>query len=175
MTVISQQQVDGKLALENLNEQIRICRKCRLWQGALNAVPGEGPTNAKVILVGQNPGAEEDKTGRPFVGRAGRFLNTVLTKNGIKREEIFITNIVKHITPANRKPFPDEIEACEPYLATQVETIKPKVIVLMGAVAGQAKRKGSVTYIETVHPSAAMRFPKMRGKFEADFHHLKDY
>lgn len=175
MTVISQQQVDGKLALENLNEQIRTCRKCRLWQGALNAVPGEGPTDPKVMLVGQNPGAEEDKTGRPFVGRAGKYLNKVLAKNGIKRDEIFITNIVKHITPANRKPFPDEIEACEPYLATQIETIRPKVIVLMGAVAMQAKRKGDLTYIETVHPSAAMRFPKLRAKFEADLHRLKNY
>src|SRR3972149_11688685 len=101
--------------MDDLNEQIRKCRKCRLWQGAKNAVPGEGPDTIRVMLVGQNPGAEEDKAGRPFVGRAGKFLNRVLAKNGIDREEMFVTNIVKHVTPKNRKPLPDEISACVPY------------------------------------------------------------
>jgi uracil-DNA glycosylase family 4 len=161
------------LALEKLDEQIKTCRKCRLWQGAKNEVPGEGPLQAKLMLVGQNPGAEEDKTGKPFVGRAGKFLNKVLAKNGIKREELFVTNLVKHVTPKNRKPLPDEIAACAPYLETQVNAIKPKIVVLMGAVAWQAPRVEGVTYVETYHPSAAMRFTKMRKKFEEDFRVLK--
>ncbi len=121
------------------------------------------------MLVGQNPGAEEDKTGRPFVGRAGKFLNKVLAANGVRREEVFITNIVKHTSPQNRKPFADEIEACVPYLTAQIKLIKPQIVVLMGAVAWKAPRIEGVEYVETVHPSAAMRFTKMRKRFEADF------
>lgn len=126
------------------------------------------------MLVGQNPGAEENKTGRPFVGRAGKFLNKVLAKNGIIREELFVTNIVKHVTPKNRKPSPDEIAACAPYLEAQVNAIKPKIIVLLGVVAWQAPRVEGVEYIETYHPSAAMRFTKIRKKFEEDFRVLKE-
>jgi uracil-DNA glycosylase family 4 len=161
------------LKIEQLNEQIKNCRKCRLWQGAKKAVPGEGPLDAKVMLVGQNPGAEEDKTGRPFVGRAGKFLNKVLAENGFNREDLFVTNIVKHTSPKNRKPLPDEIAACAPYLEEHIKMIKPKIVVLMGAVAWQAPRVESVEYVETYHPSAAMRFSKMRKKFEEDFKALK--
>ena len=161
------------MTLNELNEQIRNCRKCRLWQCARNAVPGEGPATAKVMLVGQNPGAEEDKTGRPFVGRAGKFLNKVLIENGINREEVFVTNVVKHVTPNNRKPFPDEVEACLPYLITQIKEIKPKIVVLMGAVAWQTPRLEGEEYVETYHPSVAMRFSKIRKKFEEDFAALK--
>jgi len=161
------------LKLEQVNEQIKNCRKCRLWQGAKNAVPGEGPFTAKAMLVGQNPGAEEDKTGRPFVGRAGKFLDKVLAKNGFNREELFVTNIVKHTSPNNRKPLPDEIAACAPYLEEQIKTIKPKIVVLMGAVAWLAPRVEGVKYVETYHPSAAMRFTKMKKKFEEDFKALK--
>ena len=161
------------MGLEQLYDEIRKCRKCRLWQDAENAVPGEGPLNTKVMLVGQNPGVEEDKTGRPFVGRAGKFLNKVLAKNGLNREELFVTNIVKHTSPKNRKPLPDEIEACSPYLLAQVKTIKPKMVVLMGTVAWQAPRVEGVEYVETYHPSAAMRFTKMRKRFEEDFSALK--
>ena len=162
------------MTLKKLNEQIKNCRKCRLWQGAKNGVPGEGPFHAKVMLVGQNPGEEEDKTGRPFVGRAGKFLNKVLAKNGINREELFVTNLVKHVTPKNRKPSPDEIAACAPYLVAQVSAVKPKIVVLMGAVAWQAPRVEGIEYFETYHPSAAMRFTKMRKKFEEDFSSLKE-
>jgi uracil-DNA glycosylase len=159
--------------LEELEMQICSCRKCRLWKGAKHAVPGEGPRDARLMLVGQNPGKEEDETGKPFVGRAGKFLNAVLAENGINRNEVFITNIVKHATPGNRKPFQDEVEACLPYLKTQVETIKPKTVVLMGAVALQTPRFEGVEYVETVHPSAAMRFPKMRKRFLEDFAGLR--
>jgi DNA polymerase len=101
-------------------------------------------------------------------------LNAVLAKNGIRREELFITNLVKHVTPNNRKPLPDEIAACAPYLAAQVDMTKPKLVVLMGAIAWQAPRAKCVAYVETYHPSAAMRFTKMRKKFEDDFRVLKE-
>lgn len=161
------------MTLTELNEQVRKCRKCRLWKDAKNAVPGEGPSNAKVMLVGQNPGAEEDKTGKPFVGKAGKFLNKVLAENGFNREDLFITNLVKHTSPKNRKPLPDEMAACIPYLEEQIKTIKPKLVVLMGTVAWQAPRVRGVEYVETVHPSAAMRFTKMRKRFLEDFSALK--
>ena len=153
------------MALEDLNLQIYGCKKCRLWQGAKHGVPGEGPLNAKVMLVGQNPGADEDETGRPFVGRAGKFLTKVLAENGIKREDVFITNIVKHISPQNRKPYPDEVAACLPYLNTQISVIKPKIIVLLGASAKDTPRLEGIEYMQVIHPSAAMRFNNMREKF----------
>jgi uracil-DNA glycosylase len=162
------------MALIKLNEQIQKCRKCRLWQGAHNAVPGEGPLNAKVMLIGQNPGAEEDKTGRPFMGRAGKYLDKVLTKTGFCRNNLFVTNVVKHISPKNRKPFPDEIAACMPYLLEQIQKIKPKIIVLMGTVAWQVPRVAGIEYVETYHPSAAMRFAKMKKRFETDFSRLSE-
>lgn len=161
------------MTLVELNERIRKCRKCRLWKEAKTAVPGEGSLNAKVMLVGQNPGAEEDKTGKPFVGRAGKFLNKVLAESGFSREELFITNLVKHKSPNNRKPLPDEIAACIPYLEEQIKAIKPKVVVLMGTVAWQAPLVKDVEYVKTIHPSAAMRFTKMRKRFEEDFSVLK--
>ena len=128
-------------------------------------MPGEGPLNAKVMLVGQNPGADEDETGRPFVGRAGKFLTKMLSENGIKREEVFITNIVKHVSPRNRKPYPDEVAACLPYLKTQISILKPKIIVLLGAAAKDTPRLEGIEYIQVIHPSAAMRFTKMGDKF----------
>ncbi len=160
------------MEFSDLNAQIICCRRCRLWKGAKCAVPGEGPVNARLMLVGQNPGGEEDKMGKPFVGRAGKFLNKVLAANGINREEVFVTNIVKHLTPDNRVPLPDEIAACVPYLVEQLDLIKPKLVVLMGKVAWQTPRMEGVVFVETVHPSAAMRFAKMRGRFLQDFRAL---
>jgi uracil-DNA glycosylase len=155
------------LAIEELNYQIYDCKKCRLWQGAKHGVPGEGPLNANVMVIGQNPGTEEDETGRPFVGRAGKFLTKVLAENGIKREDLFITNIVKHVSPQNRKPYPDEVEACLPYLTAQISVIKPKIIILLGASAKDTPRFVGIEYIQIIHPSAAMRFTNMGEKFKA--------
>jgi DNA polymerase len=153
------------MSLEELNMQVYACRKCRLWKSAKHGVPGEGPTNAKIMLIGQNPGAEEDETGRPFVGRAGKFLTKTLAEYGIKREDVFITNIVKHVSPQNRKPLSGEVEACLPYLTKQISVIKPKIIVLLGASAKDTLRMAGIEYVEVIHPSAAMRFEKMRMKF----------
>jgi DNA polymerase len=160
------------IVFEELNTQIYSCRKCRLWQSAKHAVPGEGPLDAKVMIIGQNPGAEEDETGRPFVGRAGKYLAKTLSEFGVKREEVFITNVVKHVSPQNRKPFPDEVAACLPYLITQIQEIRPKLIVLLGASAKETPREDGIEYFEIIHPSAAMRFTKMRERFRAQIEHL---
>ena len=115
--------------------------------------------------MGQNPGADEDESGRPFVGRAGKYLTKTLVEFGIKREEVFITNIVKHVSPKNRKPYDDEVRACLPYLVTQINMIKPEIMVLLGASAKETPRIEGIEYIQIIHPSAAMRFTKMREKF----------
>lgn len=162
------------MALEEISNQVYGCRKCRLWQTAKHGVPGEGPKNATVMLVGQNPGGEEDEVGRPFVGRAGKFLTKALAENGIPRETLYITNIVKHVSPQNRKPLPDEVDACLPYLKAQINLIKPKIIVLLGASAKQTPRVEGIRYIEVIHPSAAMRFTKMREKFRAQIAELAE-
>ena len=154
------------MALEELNNQVYVCRKCRLWQGAKHGVPGEGPINAKIMVVGQNPGAEEDETGNPFVGRAGKYLTKVLRENGSKREDLYITNIVKHVSPKNRAPYSDEITECLPYLIEQIDIIRPKKILLLGTAARQTPRIEGVEYFEIIHPSAALRFPKLGKKFE---------
>ena len=153
------------MSVEEFNMQIYDCRKCRLWQGAKHGVPGEGPLNAKLMLVGQNPGADEDEAGRPFVGRAGKFLTKTLAENGIKREDTFITNIVKHVSPKNRKPFDDEVRSCLPYLIAQIRFVKPEIIVLLGESAKETPRMDGIEYIQIIHPSAAMRFTKMGEKF----------
>jgi uracil-DNA glycosylase len=155
--------------LEELNSRIRNCKRCRLWENTRNAVAGEGNLNAKVMLIGQNPGQKEDETGRPFVGRSGIYLDKVLQKNHLERKSFFITSIVKHASPGNRPPRPDEIVACVPYLEEQIKLIKPEIIVLMGKIAWKLSRQSDIEYIETFHPAAAMRFSKLRKKFEIDF------
>jgi uracil-DNA glycosylase len=155
------------MAMEETNLQVYACRKCRLWETAKHGVPGEGPLNATVMFVGQNPGADEDESGRPFVGRAGKYLTKTLAEYGVKREDVYITNIVKHTSPKNRAPYPDEVVACLPYLLKQIYIIKPKIIVLLGASAKGTPRVAGIEYVEVVHPSAAMRFTKMREKFRS--------
>jgi uracil-DNA glycosylase family 4 len=158
--------------MEEINIQIYGCRKCRLWQGAKHGVPGEGSVTAKVMLVGQNPGGDEDEVGRPFVGRAGKYLTKTLAEYGIKRDDVFITNIVKHVSPQNRKPFVDEVAACLPYLTAQINFIKPQIIALLGASAKDTPRIKGIKYFEIIHPSAAMRFTKMREKFRVQIAEL---
>ena len=160
------------MSLKEMQLHIYCCKKCRLWQGTKHAVPGEGPSTVKIMFVGQNPGADEDETGRPFVGRAGKYLTKTLAEFGIKREEVFITNIVKHVSPENRKPYPDEVAACLPYLIAQIRIIEPKIIVLLGASAKETPRQQGIEYVEVVHPSAAMRFTKMRERFRTQIEQL---
>ena len=125
------------------------------------------------MVIGQNPGETEDEEGRPFVGASGRFLNTILKRNGIERRDIYVTNVVKCKTPQNRKPTRQEIAACLLGLEAEIKKIKPKVILLMGEVAWQAPRLEGIHYIETYHPAAAVRFPRFRKKFEEDVAKIK--
>lgn len=134
-----------------------------------NIVPPEGPVPARVMLIGQNPGREEVKQGRPFVGRSGRYLNRVLAENNIRRADIFVTSVVKEPTPNNRRPTTREIAFWMPTLVDEINRVKPQIIVLMGQVAWQTPRVDGIEYIETYHPAAAMRFPAIRHRFEADF------
>jgi uracil-DNA glycosylase family 4 len=124
--------------LDHIHSRIMLCQICDLAIGRTKAVPGEGPCRSKIMLIGEAPGAEEDITGRPFVGRDGRLLDRSLNLAGIKRSDVFITSVIKCRPPANRKPKSTEIESCHPYLQYQIDLIHPKVIGLMGNVAAKA-------------------------------------
>lgn len=171
---------DDLVALTTLDEiavRVRACRSCGLCTYRTNAVPGEGNPQARLMLVGEGPGATEDSTGRPFVGQAGSLLNGILEAIEVPRESVYITNIVKCRPPQNRKPLPDEIAACMPYLQRQLEIIRPKVILALGGTAGEAmlgvrKSLGELrnkvhTYngiplVVTYHPAALLRNPNWK-------------
>jgi len=172
--------------LNQIAAEVRVCSLCPLSQSRTQAVPGEGPPNAQIMFIGEGPGFHEDRTGRPFVGAAGKFLDELLSLAGLKREEVFITNIVKCRPPANRDPHPEEIEACQPYLDRQIALIKPKVIVTLGrysmarylpnarisAIHGQARRVGGQWVVAMYHPAAALHQMALRQDIEADFRKL---
>jgi DNA polymerase len=163
-------------SLKIIEQEVYDCRKCRLYKNTNHGVPGEGPKNAKIFFIGQAPGAQEDKTGHPFVGRSGKYLTKQLEESGIHRDKVFITGVAKHYPPRNRAPKKDEIAACKPFLLRQLAIIKPKIVVLMGKTAETIKNESILknkAVITTVHPSAAMRFPKMAAKMKRDFQRLK--
>lgn len=162
-------------SLKLIAEEINKCKKCPLHEGTNCAVPGEGPQTAKLFIIGQAPGAQEDKTGRPFIGRAGKYLTMMLDKIGIKREDVFITSTVKHFPPKNRPPTDEEMNACRPYLLRQLEAVNPKIVLLLGNSAKSVKQhiKGKII-VEAIHPSAAMRFKKMAQRMDKEFLRLKE-
>ena len=175
-------------SLFSLAEEIRKCTACPLWKNTTLAVPGEGSRGAKIMIVGEAPGEEEDRQGFPFVGRSGKVLDRMLEISGLDRKQVFITNAVKHRPPQNRAPQASEIKVCkELLLDKQIEILKPKLIVVLGGVALKALlKKGSVEklhgkimeknkqqYFVAFHPSAALRFPETRNKMEEDFRKLK--
>ncbi|MFA4890351.1 MAG: uracil-DNA glycosylase [Candidatus Paceibacterota bacterium] len=121
-----------KELLENLNKEMLACSKCALRAGCSRVVPGEGSAEAEIMFIGEGPGKKEDELGRPFVGAAGKFLDEMLTSIKLKREDIYIANIVKCRPPENRDPLPEEIEACWPWLLEQIKIIEPKLIVFLG-------------------------------------------
>ncbi len=162
--------------LESLEGEIRLCTRCDLHTVANKAVPGEGPADAEVMLVGEAPGFNEDKQGRPFVGAAGRFLEELLGAAGLKREEVYITNVVKHRPPNNRDPLPNELAACLPWLERQIEIINPRFIVTLGRfslgtffpgsmiskVHGEVREKDGRFFFAMYHPAAALHQEKLR-------------
>ena len=123
---------ERRAALEAVAAEVRICTRCRLADGRMNAVPGEGSPDTEVVLIGEGPGANEDRLGRPFIGRAGDLLTKLLASIGWRREDVFITNVVKCRPPDNRDPQPDEVAACAPYLRRQLEILDPALIVTLG-------------------------------------------
>jgi uracil-DNA glycosylase family 4 len=123
---------ERRQALEAIADEVRVCTRCRLSEGRTKAVPGEGDPDTEVVFVGEGPGFNEDREGRPFVGRAGALLVQLLGSIGWRREEVFITNVVKCRPPDNRDPQPDEIAACAPYLRRQLEVLDPAVVVTLG-------------------------------------------
>jgi DNA polymerase len=128
---------ESEVELKKLADQICQCQKCPLGTLRTNAVPGEGDPNARIIFVGEGPGADEDAQGRPFVGRAGKLLDKIITACGLERGEVWIGNILKCRPPENRDPRPEEIVACLPYLQRQIELINPEIIVALGAHAAR--------------------------------------
>ena len=168
--------------LEILHNQIQTCTLCKLHAGRTNAVPGEGPAHADIMFIGEGPGFHEDKQGRPFVGAAGRFLEELLESIGFKREQVFITNVVKCRPPANRDPETDEIEACRGYLDRQIELIQPKMVVTLGRfsmaryftnakisqIHGKPKKMDGVIYYPMYHPAAALHQPSLRRTVQED-------
>lgn len=176
-----------KKRLEELHDVIRQCTLCPLHETRTNAVPGEGPVTSRVMLVGEAPGAREDESGRPFVGKSGDLLTSMLQEIGLSRDEVFITSILKSRPPRNRTPTQAEIRACRPYLEQQIEIINPEVIVLLGGVAissligpwkvseahGRFYETNNRTYFMTYHPAAALRFPKIKTAMKEDLKILK--
>ena len=164
-------------SLDEIAEKVRKCTRCPLYETATNAVPGEGDPKAKLVCVGEAPGAKEDETGRPFVGQAGQLLTKILEAIDLTREQVFICNVLKHRPPANRNPSPEEVSACSPYLLRQLELLQPRVILALGTFAaqtllqtatpigklrGQVHRYYGVPLIVTYHPAALLRNPSWK-------------
>lgn len=160
-----------------LANQIRKCKLCPLWKSRKHAVPGEGSAKARIMFIGEAPGVQEDLTGKPFVGASGKFFDALLKKNKIARKKCFVTSIVKCKPAKNRTPKPSEAGICvQEFLAKQIRLIKPKTIVLLGAVAKKYTPKELLKnkkVIATHHPAAGRRFPKSRKKMERDFKRIK--
>ena len=182
---------------EALEQEILTCTRCRLSGGRTHAVPGEGPVPARILLVGEAPGEKEDRSGRPFAGRAGAVLNRLLASIGLSRNDVFITSILKCRPPENRDPKGDEIAACKPFLDRQIALLRPFVIVPMGRfsagvimgqfgvpggriseIHGTAFRAeaphGPVVIFPVYHPAVVTHNPPLRRELEADFRKLND-
>jgi len=164
-------------SLEAVAERIHASECCALCANRTNAVPGEGNPHAGLVFVGEGPGATEDATGRPFVGQAGKLLDDIIAAIGLRREDVYITNVVKCRPPQNRTPLPDEIAACMPFLRRQLALLKPKVIVALGATAaaalldtrkslgdlrGKVHSYGGFPLVVTYHPAALLRNPNWK-------------
>ncbi|MGA7910710.1 MAG: uracil-DNA glycosylase [Candidatus Dormiibacterota bacterium] len=169
---------------------MRSCKNCGLHATRTQAVPGAGPCPADVMIVGEAPGFNEDRQGEPFVGAAGKLLDTLLARISLSRSEVFITNVLKCRPPMNRDPMPNEAEACSPYLARQLELIKPKVVLILGRhalerlmpgqgsisrVHGSLIKRGDVAYVPLYHPAAALHNGSLVGDLEHDFDLVRQY
>lgn len=174
---------------QTLVKDVLNCRKCALAQGRNAVVFGEGNKNADIMFIGEGPGAEEDRQGRPFVGKAGQLLDKMIGVLGLKREDVYIANIVKCRPPCNRDPKPEEQECCLAYLKAQVAFIKPKIIVCLGRISakklidenlsitqsrGKWVEKKGFYIIPTYHPAALLRDPSKKGEAYQDLLAIKE-
>lgn len=172
--------------LKQVAQEVTVCKKCVLFNSRKRSVPGEGPANAAILFIGEGPGFHENESGRPFVGQAGKFLEELLASIGMKRDDVFIANVVKCHPPGNRDPLPEELEACGDYLERQIQTIDPQVIVTLGrfsmarflpaakisSVHGQSFQVGGRLVVPMFHPAAALHQPSLRPLLERDFARL---
>jgi uracil-DNA glycosylase len=176
-------------ALDTLAQQISVCTKCDLYKGRTKAVPGEGPTHAEIMLIGEGPGANEDKQGRPFVGASGKFLDQLLAQAGVTRADVWITNVVKCRPPGNRDPQTIEVETCTTnYLDNQIKIVNPSIIVTLGRhsmsrfipdakitqIHGQMQKIGRRFIIPMFHPAAALHQVQIRPMLLEDFAKLPE-
>ncbi|MBW6440953.1 uracil-DNA glycosylase [Patescibacteria group bacterium] len=176
------------MTLEELNKQIIKCEKCKLCKTRLNVVCGFGNEKSEILFIGEAPGRNEDEAGLPFVGSAGKILDEMLQSINFKREDIYITNVVKCRPPKNRDPKPDEVDSCREWLDFQVEIIKPKLIVLLGRHSmerflpnrkisidhGQPKRLEGMVYYPVYHPAATVYRKQVLEDLKKDFLKIPD-
>ncbi len=169
--------------LAQVAREVAVCQKCVLYHSRKKAVPGEGPAKCEIMLIGEGPGFYENEQGRPFVGAAGKFLEELLAQAGLKREDVWITNIVKCRPPGNRDPLPEEISACNEYLERQIHAVDPSIIITLGrysmgkfmpgakitAVHGQMRKVGDRYVIAMFHPAAALHQASLKPATLADF------
>jgi uracil-DNA glycosylase len=175
--------------LASLAKQIVVCTKCDLQRSRKKAVPGEGPTHAEIMFVGEGPGFHENEQGRPFVGAAGKFLDQLLEQAGVTRADVWITNVVKCRPPGNRDPFPDEVETCTSnYLQHQIRIVNPSIIVTLGRfsmglffkgakisqIHGQMRKVSDRFVIAMFHPAAALHQISLKPAIMADFAKLPE-
>ncbi|MDD3190566.1 MAG: uracil-DNA glycosylase [Candidatus Pacebacteria bacterium] len=172
-----------KDSLVKINEEVKNCQKCPLCETRTNTVPGCGNSRAEIVFIGEGPGKNEDLQGRPFIGAAGKVLDGLLESINLKREDVFITNVVKCRPPLNRDPLPEEVAACRDFLARQVAIIKPQIIVLLGRHAmdrflpglkisedhGKPKLRDGQTYFPIYHPAATIYQRRLLQTLEVDF------
>ncbi|HVC33262.1 MAG TPA: uracil-DNA glycosylase [Chloroflexota bacterium] len=174
--------------LGQVAREVAACTACVLSRTRHQTVPGSGDPNAEILFIGEAPGYHEDQQGKPFIGPAGQFLDELLAAIGLRRENVFIANVVKCRPPNNRDPQPDEIAACDHFLQRQIAAIQPKVVVTLGRfsmtkffpgetisrIHGRARRQGDVLYFPSYHPAAALHQPALRRTIEEDFKKLPD-
>ena len=175
-------------AMEKIAAEVRGCTLCDLHKTRTKAVPGAGNLQTQILFIGEGPGFNEDKQGLPFVGQSGKYLETLLKIINLKREDVFITNVVKCRPPENRDPLPVEIGTCKPYLDQQINLIDPLMIVTLGRfsmaryfpngkisqIHGQAKIENGRAYYPLFHPAAVLRNPALQSQMEGDFRRIPE-
>jgi uracil-DNA glycosylase len=173
-----------------VHAQIRVCTLCSLHATRTQAVPGTGPVEAEIMIVGEAPGFTEDVQGLPFVGQAGKLLDTLLQQIGLTREQVFITNVLKCRPPQNRDPMPNEAEACLPYLRQQFALVRPKAVLILGRhalermlpgvgtisrVHGKIFMRSGVAFMPCYHPAAALHNGSLLSDLQKDFDRVREY